>query len=128
MALVSKTRSWIGRGLSGLIILFLAFDAITKVMRVPQVLAATAELGYPFAFTARIGALLLALTCLYAIPRTARVGALLLTAYLGGAVASQIRIGAPLWSVAFPILFAILLWAGLLLRDPNGALIFAATE
>jgi hypothetical protein len=93
------------------------FDGVTKVLAVPQVVEATAQLGFAPVWTTRIGILLLLLTCLYLIPRTQRLGALLLTGYLGGAIASQVRIGAPPFSLVFPILFAGLIWAGLMLRD-----------
>jgi hypothetical protein len=40
-----------------------------------------------------------------------------LTGYLGGAVATHVRVGGPLFSVIFPILFGVLVWAGLFLRE-----------
>jgi hypothetical protein len=44
--------------------------------------------------------------------------AILLTGYFGGAVASHIRIEDPLWTHVFsPIYIAILVWAGIVLRD-----------
>jgi hypothetical protein len=59
-------------------------------------------------------------TVLYLIPRTAVLGAILLTGYLGGAVATQVRVGSPLFShILFPVYVAVLLWGGLLLRDPR---------
>jgi DoxX-like family len=65
-----------------------------------------------------IGAVLLVCTALYAIPRTAILGAILLTGYLGGAVFGNLRAGDPLVShVLFPVYFAILVWAGPVLRD-----------
>jgi hypothetical protein len=67
-----------------------------------------------------IGIVLLICTALYAIPSTAVLGALVLTGYLGGAVVSQMRIGAPLLgNTLFPIYFAVLLWAGIYLREPR---------
>lgn len=66
---------------------------------------------------AGIGLLLLACTLVYVIPRTAAFGALLLTGYFGGAVAANIRVGDPVFETIFPILFAVLVWAGLMLRD-----------
>src|SRR5262245_9053152 len=104
MAPVSSGRSWAGRAVSGLAVLFMLFDGVTKLLAVPQVVEATTRLGYSPVWTTRLGVLLLALTCLYLIPRTARLGALLLTGYLGGAIASQLRIGAPPFSLVFPLL------------------------
>ena len=56
----------------------------------------------------------LACVLLYVIPQTAVLGAILLTGYLGGAVATHVRAGEPFW---FPIIFGILIWLGLVLRD-----------
>ena len=53
---------------------------------------------------------------LYAIPQTAVLGAILLTGYLGGAVATHVRAGEP-WF--FPVIFGVLVWLGLFLRDPR---------
>jgi hypothetical protein len=60
---------------------------------------------------------LLACTLLYVIPRTAILGAILLTGYLGGAVASNVRAGHPVFQCVFPVIFGVLVWAGLFLRD-----------
>lgn len=58
------------------------------------------------------------LTCLgiYLIPRLSVLGALLLTGYLGGAICSHWRVGDPF---VFPLVIGILIWAGLLLREPR---------
>jgi hypothetical protein len=56
-------------------------------------------------------------TILYLIPRTAVLGAILLTGYLGGAVATHVRVGEGLFPVSFPIIFGVLLWGGLYLRN-----------
>ena len=114
---VSKKRLWSGRAMSGLAILFLIFDGVTKAIKVPAVLKASAQLEYPVGLIPLIGIILLVCTLLYAIPRTSVLGALLLTGYLGGAVASQLRIGNPAFETAFPILFALLVWGGLYLRE-----------
>jgi DoxX-like family len=51
---------------------------------------------------------------LYLIPRTAVLGAILLTGYLGGATATHVRVGEPFF---LPIIFAVVLWLGIFLRD-----------
>jgi hypothetical protein len=118
---VSKKRLWVGRVLGALVVLFLLFDGIIKVMRIAPVLQAFARLGYPDSLAVSIGILLLACTALYAIPRTSVLGAILLTAYLGGATATHVRAGEPFY---FPVVFGVLVWAGLFLRDNRlGALI-----
>jgi hypothetical protein len=60
---------------------------------------------------------LLGCTALYVIPRTSTIGAILLTGYLGGATASQVRVGKPLFDTLFPVIFGVLIWGGLFVRD-----------
>lgn len=113
----SKGSLWAGRTITALVLLFLLFDGITKVLKVPAVLAASAQLGYPVSAIPGIGIVLLVCTAFYVIPRTAVLGAILLTGYLGGAVASNARIGSPLFNTLFPIGFGVLIWAGIFLRE-----------
>src|SRR5437667_9934453 len=89
----SKGRVWTGRISSGLVVLFLLFDGITKVVKERHVLQAAAELGYSANTMVAIGTLLLACIVVYVIPRTAILGALLLTGYLGGAVETNVHAG-----------------------------------
>lgn len=114
----STKKLWVGRMLTILAVLFMTFDAIAKVMRAPQaVQATTVQLGFPESAVIKIGLLLLGCTLVYVIPRTAPLGGLLLTGYLGGATAANVRVGDPLFETMFPILFAIWIWATLILRD-----------
>ena len=115
---VSKKGLWIGRILSGLAVLFLVFDGVTKVMKVPAVMQASAQMQYPLGLIPVIGIVLLVCTAVYAIPRTSILGAILLTGYLGGAVEAQLRVGNPLFAeTLFPVYFSVLIWGGLFLRE-----------
>ncbi len=115
---VSKKKVIIGRIMSGIAVLFMLLDSITKILKTPQVMQASVKLGYPENTIPIIGLILLLLTIIYIIPRTSIFGAVLLTGYLGGAVASNLRIMNPLFSnTLFPIYFAILVWGGVYLRD-----------
>lgn len=116
---------WVGRILSALPILFLAFDGAAKVMRLPPVLEAFAKLGYSEHVAGPLGITLLVCVVLYAVPRASMLGAILLTGYLGGAVATHVRIGDPLFShILFPTYVAALIWGGLYLREARlGALL-----
>jgi hypothetical protein len=116
---ISKSRLWSGRALSTLAVLFLAMDGGMKLFKPPFVVDATIQLGYPEAAIVGIGAALLISTLLYALPRTSIFGAILLTGYLGGAVASGVRIGAPIFNIVFPIVFGIIVWASLAMRNPR---------
>ncbi|HEV2483901.1 MAG TPA: DoxX family protein [Terracidiphilus sp.] len=113
----SKKRLWAGRILAALAGLFLIFDGVGKLMMPAQVVEAFGRLGFPVSLGPGIGILLLVCTLVYLIPRTAVLGAMLLTGFLGGAVAIQMRAGAALFETLFPVLFAILVWAGIYLRE-----------
>ena len=109
---------WTGRVLSGLVVLFLAFDAAMKVARLPMALEGTSQLGYPVSVVPLLGIVQLVCLALYLVPRTAVLGAILWTGYLGGAIATHVRLANPLFShVLFPIYVAAFLWGGLWLRD-----------
>ena len=115
---ISKTSLWAGRIISALVVLFLIFDGVTKVMKVPAVMEATARIGFPANLIPGIGVLLLACTSVYVIPRTSILGAILLTGYLGGAVVTNLRAGSSLFGeTLFPVYFGVFVWAGLYVRD-----------
>ena len=106
-----------GRIISGFAVLFMLMDGVMKLFKPAFVLEANARLGYPESMVVGIGVALLACTVLYLIPRTSILGAILLTGYLGGAVASNVRAAQGLFNVIFPLLFGILVWGGLWLRN-----------
>lgn len=117
---LSRRRTWTGRTLSGLAILFLAWDTAIKVVRHPVAIEATTALGFPEQTVVIIGIIELVCLLLYLIPRTAILGAVLWTGYLGGAIATHLRLDNPLFShTLFPIYIAVLVWGGLALRDPR---------
>ncbi len=113
----SKAMFWAGWIVSVLPSLFLLMDAVMKLVKPEFVVKATVQLGYPESVIVGIGIVLLACTVVYLIPRTSVLGAILLTGYLGGAVASHVRAGDGLFAVVFPVVFGVLLWGGLVLRD-----------
>jgi hypothetical protein len=110
---------WIGAGLTGLVVLFLAFDGITKVIRVTPVMEACQKMGIGPDLAVGIGILLLVCTGLYVTPKTAILGAILLTGYLGGATATHMIARSGIFPTGFSIGFGVLVWAGLLLREPR---------
>ena len=98
--------------------LFLLMDAMMKVLRVPQAVEGTTQLGYPPSVLLPLGIIQLICLALYLIPRTAFLGAILWTGYLGGAIATHVRLGNPLFShVLFPAYIAAMIWGSLWLRD-----------
>ena len=110
----SKKRGWAGLIVSGLMVLFLLFDCIVKLLQLAIATEATVRLGYAESLVFGIGVVELACTVLYVIPRTSILGAILLAGYLGGATATHVRIGDPYF---FPIVIGVLIWLGLWLRD-----------
>ena len=89
-------------------------------MKIPKpsfVVQATTALGYNENVIVPLGIVLLISTMLYIIPQTAVLGAILLTGYLGGAVATHVRVGNGAFEILFPVIFGMLIWGGLVLRD-----------
>ena len=97
----STPALWTGRGISAIVVLFMLFDGIIKLVPLDIVLQTNAErLGWP----ASIGRMPHAgpdrpdrrspLACI----RTSVLGAILCPGYLGGAVATHCRVGSPLFS------------------------------
>ncbi len=104
--------------ISVVVVLFLAFDGVIKIMKIEPVVQSFAELGLPHNLAAVIGILELSCLALFIVPRTALAGAVMLTGFLGGAIVLQLRIEAPLLShTLFPVYVGLLVWAGLLLRE-----------
>ena len=116
---VSNGVLWVGRIISILVVLFLTFDGVSKVIKTAPVVKASEQLGLPPNTTVGIGVLLIACTAIYAVPQTAVLGAILLTGYLGGATAIHVRAGNGAFPVVFSVVFGILVWVGLVLREPR---------
>ena len=111
-------RVWIGRAITALPVLFLLFDAVIKLLAINPVTESFIKLGYQPTIAVGIGILELACIVIYLMPRTSILGAILVTGYLGGAIATHLRVGDPLFThVLFPVYVALLLWAGLWLRN-----------
>ena len=122
-AMPAKGQLIAGRILSGLVILFLLFDAGLKLVSPETAIKYSPPgLGWPLDVQTMylLGGLLLIPTLLYIWPRTAILGAILITGYLGGAIATHVRIGSPLFSHSlFGVYLGLMLWGGLWLRDPR---------
>ncbi len=117
---ISRRARWAGYVMSGLVVLFLLFDSVIKLVKLPIAVEGTMQLGYPEDTVVGIGVVLLLCLVVYLIPRTAIFGAILLTGYLGGPIATHVRVGSPLFShVLFPIYVALLVWGGVFLRCPR---------
>jgi len=114
-----KKSIWAGRIISGVVVLFLVFDGVTKFIRpIPAPVAeAFGRLGLAAGLASTIGIVVLVCTAVCLIPHTSILGAILLTGYLGGAVAIHLRASSPVFETLFPVVFGALVWLGLYLRD-----------
>jgi hypothetical protein len=112
----SRKVYWIGWVMSVLPCLMLLFSAAMKFAQPPAVIEGFKHLGWPERLAVPIGILELACTIVYLVPQTAVLGAILLTGYLGGAMATHIRLGEPFIT---HIVFGVVIWGGIFLRDPR---------
>jgi hypothetical protein len=110
----SKASYWTGWIITILVVLFLLVDAVMKVFEATVSMEGSIQLGWPPELVQTIGIILLVSAIIYMIPRTAAIGAILITGYLGGAISIMLRAGVP-WF--FPLIFGVLVWVGLGLRD-----------
>jgi hypothetical protein len=116
----ASTAHWTGRILATLVVAFLVFDTVIKLIELEPAVQGTAELGFSPSFAFWLGVIELGCLVAYLVPRTALLGAILWTGYLGGAIATKVRLGSPLFShTLFPIYVAAMLWLGIWLRDPE---------
>jgi len=113
----SRGLLWTGRVMSWLPGLLLLLDGVMKIVKPEQIVKATVEVGIPESVIRPLGIVLAACSVLYLIPRTAVLGAILLTGYLGGAVETHVRLEDSWFNILMPVMFATLLWGGLVLRN-----------
>ena len=116
----SKPALFMGRILSGLVVLFLLFDGTAKLVPWPVVSETMDKMGYGSSETlARsVGIITILCTVLYSVPPTSILGAILFAGYLGSAAASHVRIGSPLFThILFGVYPGLMAWACLWLRD-----------
>jgi len=113
-----RTGLWIGWTMSGLLLAFMTFDTVIKLLDLPVVIDTMKQLGIPPELDRLIGAIELVCLVLYAFPRTAVLGAILFTAIYGGAITSHMRLEDPLFShTLFGVYLGLLAWGGLWFRD-----------
>ena len=119
----------VGRALSALALLFLAFDTAIKLAQMSVVAETLSSLGYPEGLGFTIGVVELVCVVLYAVPRTAVLGAILLTALFGGGIATHIRVGDPLFThILFGVYLGLFVWGGLYLRNERLRELIPATR
>lgn len=103
--------------LQGLVVAMFLMGAVNNLLQTEMAVEGAVEMGYPRSAILYLGVILLTGTVLYVIPKTTILGAAVLTAWLGGAVATHIIHGDPILNMFFPVLFGILVWLSIWLRD-----------
>ncbi len=98
-------------------VFMLLMSGVMKIMQNEQVRQGFSD--WPAGSAVAIGAVEIACTLIYLIPRTAVLGAILLAGYLGGAVAVTVKMGMGVAGWWMPVAFGVLLWGALWLRDPR---------
>jgi hypothetical protein len=111
---VSKGLLWTSYVISALPVLGLVVSGAMKLVKLEFVVKEFGRLGYPEHLVVPIGIVEVACAILYAIPQTSVLGAILITGYLGGATATHVRISD---NFIPPVIFGVLVWLGLFLRD-----------
>ena len=111
-----KWMIWTGFIMSLLPVLMLLTGAVMSILNPTAVGEAMGKMGYPATLAVTLGTVELLCTVLYLIPQTSILGAILLTGYLGGATATHVRVSEPFF---LPILFGVLVWGGIYLRNPR---------
>ena len=109
-------KIWIGRVISALPVALLLLSGVLKLKQGPDVVDAfTHRFGFAADKLVPIGILELFCMIVYVIPQTSVLGAILVTGYFGGAIATEVRAGGSNW--IGPLLFGVLAWVGLYLRE-----------
>lgn len=116
--------TWIARAILAIVVLFWLFDAIGHIMKPAPVVDAFVRQGVPLQMAPIIGVLQLVLLAVYLTPRLSILGLVLETGYLGGAVAINARAGSHMFETLFPVIFAVLVWAPVYLRNERLRAIF----
>ena len=122
---ISKARLWISYILQGIVVTMFLMGAVMNVLQTEQAVAGATGLGYPESAVLILGIALLLSTLLYAFPKTSGFGAVLLTGWLGGAVASHVIHQDPLFTTIFPVIFGIVIWFALWLRQEKVQQLFS---
>ena len=113
----SKAMLWAGWILSLIPSLMLLSGALFAALQMPMVRDGMGKYGISPSMLPVMAAVELLCCVLYLIPWTAPIGAILMSAYMGGAVITHLRAGESQWVV--PVVFGVIVWAGLLLRRPG---------
>lgn len=97
----------------------LTMSAYFKLAQPPFMAEDAVKQGWNLQTMFIIGIVELACMVLYLIPVTSILGAILLAGYLGGAIATHVKMGDGPDGFGPALIFGVLLWLGLFLREPR---------
>lgn len=115
----SKATVWTSYILQGIIVLMFLMGAFMNLSQNEEAIKGAVEMGYPREAMLYLGIIQLIAIILYAIPRTVIIGAILITGWLGGAIATHIIHKDPIFNILFPVIFGIIVWGSIWLRNEN---------
>lgn len=122
----SKGIIWTSYILQGLLVAMFLMGALSNILQTELAVNGALEMGYSKESVPYLGVVLLVISILFAIPKTNIIAGLLITAWLGGGVATHVIHGDPLANILAPVIFGIVVWFSLLLRnDQLRALLFS---
>ena len=113
--MTSKAMLWVSYVMSAIPAMMVGSSGLNIMRKADFLLEGFAKQGIPLHTMPAIGLAAFVAALLYVVPRTSVLGAILMTGYLGGAVFVHIRVDEPIWFV--PVIFGILTWGGLYLRN-----------
>lgn len=113
----SKAVLWTSYILQGFVVIMFLMGSIMNLLQTEEAVTGVVAMGYPKEAVLYLGIALLIGTLLYAIPKTVIIGAIILTGWLGGAISTHVIHGDPIFNIIFPILFGIVIWSSILLRN-----------
>jgi hypothetical protein len=111
---VSKLATWAGWVLTVVPALFFMLGPVMLLTDRAKMVKDMGHYGYAERYVVPLVIVQVLCAVLYVIPQTAVLGAVLITGWLGGAVSTHVR-AEEAWF--FPVIFGVVVWLGLFLRD-----------
>ncbi|MEO6189933.1 MAG: DoxX family protein [Saprospiraceae bacterium] len=114
---INNTSKWVSYILQGIVALMFTMAAVNNILHTEMAVNGAKEFGYSSDSILWLGIILIISTIFYVIPKTNVLGAILLSAWLGGGVATHLIHQDPISKLMVPVLFGIVIWLSLWLRD-----------
>lgn len=113
----SKAALWASYVLQGIVVIMFLMGATMNLLQTEEAVTGATAMGYPKESVLFLGIMLLIGTLLYALPKTVTIGAIILTGWLGGAVATHVIHKDPVFNLVLPVIFGIIIWLSIWLRN-----------